>query len=109
MGESADLIRRCMPPPGLDRAQVVRDKKAFEATVSAISESLDPDLEAAAVWRGPGAPYRGIEGFRRMCAGDCAHRMTCLHNRTQLVMERQGSTGLHVRNRSIEGHAPRGW
>ena len=66
MGESADLIRRCMPSPGLDLAQVVRDKEAFEATVAAISEILDPELEAAAVWSEQRPPYRGIEGFRQM-------------------------------------------
>jgi hypothetical protein len=63
---NADLLRALLPDPATDVTQLFRDEAWFAATADAVAELFDPAVESVPAWRGAGATYSGIDGFREM-------------------------------------------
>jgi SnoaL-like domain len=98
MAGNADLIRALLPPPEVDLAQLIRDDEAFTATIAAVGEILDPELEAAAVWLGEGRSYRGLEGFRRMWL-DWLEPWATYHVQVEAIIEEGDRVAVLIRDR----------
>ena len=98
MAGTGDLIRALLPPPGVDLAHVVRDDKAFAATVAAAGEFLDPGLESAAFWLGGGRSYRGLDGFRRMWL-DWLEPWATYHVEVEAILEEDDRVVVLIRDR----------
>jgi ketosteroid isomerase-like protein len=63
---NVELLQTLLPDPGTDVAELFRDASGFASIAEAVAELFDPEVESVPVWRGPGATYSGIEGFREM-------------------------------------------
>jgi hypothetical protein len=63
---NVDLLRALLPDPGTDVTQLFRDEERFATTAEAVAELFDPGVESVPAWRGAGATYSGIDGFREM-------------------------------------------
>ena len=98
MARPLDLIRALLPSPETDLAHLIRDDKAFTATIAAVGGILDPEVESAAVWLGEGRVYRGLEGFRRMWL-DWLEPWTTYHVQVEGVMEEGDRIVVLVRDR----------
>jgi hypothetical protein len=61
-----DLLRALLPDPGTDVTPLFRDEDWFATTAEAVAELFDPAVESVPAWRGAGATYSGIDGFREM-------------------------------------------
>jgi ketosteroid isomerase-like protein len=61
-----DLLKALLPDPATDVAQLFRDDAWFASTAEALAGLFDPAVEAVPAWRGAGAAYSGIAGFREM-------------------------------------------
>ena len=55
-----------LPDPATDVAQLFRNDDWFASTAQALADLFDPAVEALPAWRGAGAAYSGIDGFREM-------------------------------------------
>ena len=63
---NVDLLRALLPDPGTDVTQLFRDEDSFAGTAEAVAELFDAAVESVPAWRGAGATYSGIDGFREM-------------------------------------------
>ena len=60
--ENVEIVRALIPPPEVDVAALIRDDALFKQTASALSDVIDPDIEAVAAWQGGSrTTYVGIE------------------------------------------------
>jgi ketosteroid isomerase-like protein len=98
MAGTADLIRALLPSPEVDFAHLIRDDEAFTATIAAVGEILDPEVEAAAVWLGEGRFYRGLEGFRRMWL-DWLEPWATYHVQVEAIIEEGDRVAVLIRDR----------
>jgi hypothetical protein len=98
MAGTLDLIRALLPPPETDLAHLIRDDDAYTATIAAVGEILDPEVESAAVWLGEGHIYRGLEGFRRMWL-DWLEPWATYHVQVDGIMEKGDRVVVLVRDR----------
>jgi ketosteroid isomerase-like protein len=61
-----ELLKAMLPGPEADVAALFRDESQFASVAAAFEGLFHPDLESVPAWRGGGATYAGIEGFREM-------------------------------------------
>jgi hypothetical protein len=64
--ENVELVRSLIPPPEVDVTSLIRDKSLFNEARTAFEPSVDPGVEAVAMWEPAARTYLGIEGFRRL-------------------------------------------
>jgi ketosteroid isomerase-like protein len=64
--ENVELVRTLIPPAEVDVASLIRDESLFKQARAGFEPSVDPDVEAVAMWQPAARTYVGIEGFRRL-------------------------------------------
>jgi ketosteroid isomerase-like protein len=89
-----------LPDPGTDVAQLFRDEARFASAVEAVVELFDPAMKSVPAWRGAGATYTGIHGFREMWL-DWLEPWASYHVQVDEMIELGDSVVVLVRDRGL--------
>jgi ketosteroid isomerase-like protein len=98
-GQNVALLTAMLPGPDTDIANLLRDDALFAQTVEALAGAFHPDVESVPAWRGTGATYSGIEGFREMWL-DWLQPWATYHVRVDEMIEAGDSVVVLVRDRA---------
>lgn len=93
------VLRALLPDPGTEVTQLFRDEAWFTGTAKAVEELFDPAVESVPAWRGAGATYRGIDGFREMWL-DWLEPWASYHVQVDEMFELDDSVVVLVRDRA---------
>ena len=99
-GPNVELVRALLPDPGTDVAQLFRDEARFASAVEAVVELFDPAMKSVPAWRGAGATYTGIDGFREMWL-DWLEPWASYHVQVDEMIELGDSVVVLVRDRGL--------
>jgi ketosteroid isomerase-like protein len=99
-GANVELVRALLPDPGTDLAELIRDEDRFAAALDAVVGMFDPAVESVPAWRGAGATYTGIDGFREMWL-DWLEPWSSYHVQVDEMIELEDSVVVLVRDRGL--------
>jgi ketosteroid isomerase-like protein len=99
-GANVELVRALLPDPGADLAELIRDEDRFAAALDAVVGMFDPAVESVPAWRGAGATYTGIDGFREMWL-DWLEPWSSYHVQVDEMIELEDSVVVLVRDRGL--------
>lgn len=88
-----------MPDPGTDVVQLFRDDVWFASVAEALVGLFDPAVESVPAWRGAGATYSGIDGFREMWL-DWLEPWASYHVQVDEMIDVHDSVAVLVRDRA---------
>jgi ketosteroid isomerase-like protein len=99
-GANVELVRALLPDPGTDLAELIRDEDRFASALDAVADLFDPAVKSVPAWRGAGATYTGIDGFREMWL-DWLEPWTRYHVQVDETIDLGDSVVVLVRDRGL--------
>ena len=99
MPHPIDLLKAMLPDPATDVARLFRDERSFTAAAEVVGSLIAPDIESVPAWRGAGATYSGIDGFREMWL-DWLEPWASYHVHVDEMIEERDSVVVLVRDRA---------
>ena len=99
-GPNVELVRALLPDAGTDVARLFRDEDSFGSIAKAVVGLFDPAVESVPAWRGAGATYTGIDGFREMWL-DWLEPWASYHVRVDELIDLGDSVVVLVRDRGL--------
>jgi ketosteroid isomerase-like protein len=97
--ENVELLRSFLPDSETDLARLFRDERVFSSVVDALAARIHADVEAVPAWRGAGAVYSGIDGFREMWV-DWLEPWASYHVQVEEIIDAGDRIAVLVRDRA---------